>query len=56
MIERRLDVSYESIRRRVDKFGSTYAKQIKWRSEKPSSIWHLDEIYTKMIEIKRQGV
>ena len=32
MIERGVDVSYETIRRWVDKFGSTYAKRIKSRS------------------------
>lgn len=46
MIERGVDVSYETIRRWVDKFGSTYAKRIKSRSEPPSPVWHLDEAYT----------
>ena len=48
MIERGIDVSYETIRRWVDKFGSTYAKRIKSRSVPPSPIWHLDEVYTKI--------
>lgn len=48
MIERGVDVSYETIRRWVDKFGSTYAKRIKSRSEPPSPVWHLDEVYTKI--------
>jgi len=48
MIERGVDVSYETIRRWVDKFGSTYSKRIKSRSENPSPVWHLDEIYTKI--------
>ena len=48
MLERGVDVSYETIRRWVDKFGSTYAKWIKSRSENPSPIWHLNEIYTKI--------
>ena len=48
MIERGVDVSYETIRRWVDKFGSTYAKRIRSRSERPSPIWHLDEVYTKI--------
>ena len=48
LIERGIDVSYETIRRWVDKFGSTYAKRIKSRSESPSSVWHLDEVYTKI--------
>ena len=48
MVERSIDVSYETIRRGVDKFGSTYAKRIKSRSEPPSPGWHLDEVYTKI--------
>ena len=47
-IERGFVVSYETIRRWVDKFGSKYAKRIKSRSEPPSPVWHLDEIYTKI--------
>ena len=48
MIERGVDVSYETIRRWVDKFGTTYAKRIKSRSEPPSPVWHLDEVYTNI--------
>ena len=48
MTERGVDVSYETIRRWVEKFGSTYAKRIKSRSESPSAVWHLDEVYTKI--------
>jgi len=48
MIERGVDISYETIRRWVDKFGSIYAKRIKRRSEAPSPVWHLDEAYTKI--------
>ena len=48
MVERGVDVSYETVRRWVDKFGSTYAKRIKSRSEPPSPVWYLDEVYTKI--------
>jgi len=48
MIERGVDVSYETIRRWVDKFGSTYAKRIKSTRERPSPVWHLEEVYTKI--------
>jgi len=48
LLEPGVDVSYETIRRWVDKFGSTYAKPIKCRSEGPSPVWHLDEVYTKI--------
>ena len=48
MVERGVELSYETIRRWVDKFGSTYAKRIKSRSERPSPVWHLDEVYTQI--------
>jgi len=48
LIERHIDVSYETVRRWVDKFGSTYAKRIKSRSVSPTPVWHLDEVYTKI--------
>lgn len=48
MIERGIDVSYETIRRWVDKFGTTYSKRIKARAGSLSPVWHLDEIYTKI--------
>ena len=48
MIERGIDVSYETIRRWIDKFGSAYAKRIKSRYQSPSPVWHLDEVYTKI--------
>ena len=48
MIERGVEVSYETVRRWVDKFGSTYAKRLRSRSESPSPVWHLDEVYTKI--------
>ena len=48
MVERGVDVSYETIRRWIEKFGLIYAKRIKSRSESPSPVWHLDEVYTKI--------
>ena len=48
MAERGVDGSYETIRRWVYKFGSTYAKRIKSRSENSSPVWHLDEVFTKI--------
>ncbi len=48
MIERGIDVFYETIRRWIDSFGSAYAKRIKSRSESPSSVWHLDEVCAKI--------
>ena len=38
IMERGVDVSYETVRRWVNKFGLTYAKRIKSRSEAHSPI------------------
>ena len=48
MAERAVDVSHKVIRVWVDKFGETYAQRIKSRAEKPSAVWYLDEVYTKI--------
>ena len=48
MAERGVDVPYETLHKWVHKFGSLYANRIKARSERPSHVWYLDEIYTKM--------
>jgi transposase-like protein len=47
MTERGVDVSYETIRRWVDKFGLLYAKRIR-SGRRASSVWHLDEVYVKI--------
>jgi len=48
MAERGVDVSYETIRRWIEHFGPAFAKRLKTRSPNPSTIWHLDEVYTKI--------
>ena len=48
MIKRGVDVSYETLRRWIDQFGSTNSKRIKSRSGPPSPVWHLNEVYTKI--------
>jgi len=48
MAERSVDVSYETIRRWADKFGLIYAKRIKHRTDKPSKVWHLDEVSVRI--------
>jgi len=42
--ERGLDVSYETIRRWVNKFGPLIARELRSRRSRPSSRWHLDEM------------
>ena len=48
MAERGIDVSYETIRRWVEKFGQRYAKQLRAKRPKPNSTWHIDEVFLKI--------
>jgi putative transposase len=44
LAERGLDVSYETIRRWVLKFGPGFAKRLRRQRPRPSTRWHLDEM------------
>ena len=44
MAERGLDISYETIRRWVLKFGTVFARGLRARRPRPSLHWHLDEM------------
>ena len=44
LAERELDVSYETVRRWVLKFGPLFAKELRRRRHRPTSHWHLDEM------------
>jgi putative transposase len=44
LAERELDISYETIRRWVLKFGPAYARNLRRLQPMPSSQWHLDEM------------
>src|SRR6201997_871855 len=44
LAERGLDVSYETIRRWVLKFGPLFAKELRRRCHRPTAQWHLDEM------------
>ena len=48
LAERGIEVSYETIRRWVEKFGSQYAKRLRRLRPKPSSKWHIDEVFLKI--------
>lgn len=48
LAERGIDVSYETIRRWVEKFGSQYAKRLRVKRPKPSSTWHIDEVFLRI--------
>ncbi len=44
LAERGIEVSYESVRRWVLKFGPMFARELRRRRPRPSSQWHLDEM------------
>jgi putative transposase len=44
LAERGLDVSYESVRRWVLKFGPLFARELRRTRHRPTSRWHLDEM------------
>src|SRR5260221_9550094 len=44
LAERGLDVSYETVRRWVLKFGPAFARRLRHRRPKPGGCWHLDEM------------
>ena len=47
-LERGIDVSYETIRRWIVKFGPTIARGLRRRQSQPGDIWHLDEVVVKI--------
>ncbi len=44
LAERGLDISYETIRRWVIKFGPAFARNLRRLRPRPSDTWHLDEM------------
>src|ERR1700722_10478243 len=44
LAERGLDVSHETVRRWVLKFGPLFARELRRRRSRPTSQWHLDEM------------
>ncbi len=44
MLERGIDVSYETIRRWARNFGSLNARNLCRRQARPGDVWHLDEV------------
>ena len=43
LAERGLDISYETVRSWVLKFGPVFARRLRRRRPRPSNPWHLDE-------------
>lgn len=48
LAERGLDISYETVRRWVGKFGGAYARELRRCRGKPSPRWHLDEMVVRI--------
>jgi putative transposase len=48
MLERGIDVSYETIRRWTIKFGPLIAHILRRRQPRPGDVWHLDEVVVKI--------
>ena len=44
LAERGIDVTYETVRRWVLKFGPAIARNLRGRRPKPSPRWHIDEM------------
>ena len=48
LAERGINVSYETVRRWVLKFGSAYARKFCKFRPRPSGQWHLDEVFVSI--------
>jgi transposase-like protein len=48
LAERGLDISYETIRSWVLKFGPVIARRLRRRRPRPSNRWHLDEMVVRI--------
>jgi transposase-like protein len=48
LAERGLDVSYETVRRWVLKFGPLFAGELRRRRPRPTARWHLDEVVVRI--------
>jgi putative transposase len=46
--ERGLDISYETVRRWVLKFGPLIARKLRQRRPRPSDRWYLDEMVVRI--------
>jgi putative transposase len=48
LAERGLEISYETVRRWVRKFGPAIARRLRQRRPRPSDRWHLDETVVRL--------
>ena len=48
LVERGIDVSYETVRRWSLKFGQAYARRLRKTRPRPDARWHLDEMFVSI--------
>ena len=48
LLERGIDVSYETVRRWTVKFGPEIARALRRRQGRPGDVWHLDEVVVRI--------
>jgi len=48
MMVRGVFVTYEAIRQWCQKFGQTFANELRRRQPRPGDKWHLDEVFVKI--------
>ena len=48
LLERGIDVSYETVRRWTRKFGPQIARNLRRWQARPGDVWHLDEVVVKI--------
>ena len=48
MLQRGVDVTYETVRAWCDRFGQQYANQLRRRDARPGDKWHLDEVFVQI--------
>ena len=51
LAERGLEVSYETVRRWVLKFGPGFARRLRRSRPRPSDRWHLDEMVVRIRDL-----
>ena len=52
LAERGFDLSYETVRRWVLKFGPLIARRLRRRRPRPSNRWHLDEMVVRIAGVR----
>jgi hypothetical protein len=52
LAERGLDISYETVRRWVLKFGPSIARRLCARRPRPSDPWHVDEMMVRIAGVR----